>query len=179
MTKMEPWEEHPDVWPTKAKFFAWLRGCFRKAIWNRYPGKVKVKNARCGKPPEDYTGRAKSGAYCSLTGEWVGKSALEVDHIVGEVSLRDWGDVETFCRHLCASEDNLQLVSKEAHKIKSYAERMGLTFAEAELEKEVIKFKKLSTAEQKYCLTNVCLLDKLPSNAKERAEAFRRYLKEE
>lgn len=72
----------------------------------------------------------------------------------------------------------MQLVSKEAHKVKSYCERMGLTFEEGLLEKEVISFKKLSAQEQQDYLTNVCLIDIMPSNAKARAEAFRNYLKE-
>jgi hypothetical protein len=32
----------------------------------------------------------------------------------------------------------MQVVSKEAHKVKSYAERMGMSFEEALLEKRVI-----------------------------------------
>jgi len=174
----EPWEEWPEVWGTKAKFFAWLRGGFRQAIWSKYPGKIIFKNNQCSPPPEGYKGRAKTGTECALTGVWTGKSALEVDHIKGEASLRGWEDVESFVRHLCTSGDNMQLVSKEAHKVKSYCERMGLTFEEGLLEKEVIKFKKLSTKEQQECLTNVCLIDIMLPNAKARAEAFRNYLRE-
>lgn len=33
--------------------------------------------------------------------------------------------------HLIPEEGSLQLVSKEAHKIKSYSERMGISFEEA------------------------------------------------
>lgn len=179
VTKKEPWEAYPDVWPTKAKFFTWLRGAFRKAVWSHYPGRIKFKNARCEKPPENYTGRAKSGAYCTLTGEWVGKSALEVDHIIGEASLRDWADVESFVRHLCPSDDNMQLVSKEAHKIKSYAERSGLSFEEAKLEKDVIAFSKLPVAEQKKVLTQLGFSETIISNSTKRRNAYREYLKGE
>ena len=35
--------------------------------------------------------------------------------------------------------DDLQLVSKEAHKIKSYADKQGISFEEAKVEKEVIE----------------------------------------
>ena len=35
--------------------------------------------------------------------------------------------------------DDLQLVSKDAHKIKSYAEKHNMTFSEAKVHKEVIE----------------------------------------
>lgn len=141
-----PWEEAPHIWPTKASFFNFLRGAFRRAIWEKYPLKFEFKNETCKPPPEGYTGRAKSGAPCSLTGVWTGKSAAEIDHLVGHVSLQDWDDVLPFVQHLCTTKDNMAYVSKEAHKIKSYAERMGITFAEALLEKRVIAIEKTKTA---------------------------------
>src|SRR5690606_9424843 len=138
MALKEPWEVAPEVWPTKSAFFTFLRGNLRRAVWERWPLKIRFKNSICGKPPADYKGKAKSGAYCALSGEWVGKSAGEIDHVQGNVSLKDWDDVLPFIQHLCATEDNMQFVSKEAHKIKSYAERKGISFQEAKAEKEAI-----------------------------------------
>ena len=66
------------------------------------------------------------------------QSKMEIDHIQGNVSLNDWSDVLPFIQHLCATKDNMQVVGKEAHKVKSYAERMGMSFEEALLEKRVI-----------------------------------------
>lgn len=172
----EPWEEYPQVWATKAKFFAWLRGCFRRAVWNRYPGKTLFKNKICGPPPEEYTGRARSGAACALTGVWTGKSALEIDHIKGEASLREWSDVESFVRHLCATESNLQAVSKDAHKIKSYSERMGITFDEAVIEKQCIAFSKLSATEQRNVLQNEVKCETIATTIKGRTEQYRQWL---
>lgn len=180
--KLEPWEEHPDVWSTKAKFFSWLRGCLRRAVWEKYPGKIKFKNEQCFPPPDGYTGKAKSGTYCALTGVWEGKSKLEVDHIQGECSLRDWDDVVTFCRHLCPNTDNLQLVTKDAHKLKSYAERMGISFDQAIIEKKAIAFSKRSVAEQNKILQELLDCGKIPSiptNAKSRRAAYLEYLKKE
>lgn len=133
-----PWEESPHIWPTKASFFAFLRGNLRRAVWEKWPPKFEFKNEVCAPPPEGYKGRSRSGAYCALTGEWVGKSAAEVDHIKGNVSLQDWEDVLPFIKHLCASKDNLQYVSKEGHKIKSLAERKNLSFNDAMIEKKAI-----------------------------------------
>jgi hypothetical protein len=132
------WELYPDIWATKAAFFTYLRGSLRRALWERYPVKLQFKNEAVSLPPDDYFGRAKSGTYCALTGEWEGKSKLEVDHITGNASLKDWDDVLPFIRHLCATKDDLQLVTKPAHKIKSYADRMGISFEEAAIIKNAI-----------------------------------------
>ncbi len=142
---MDPWEEYPEIWKTKSAFFSWLRGGLRRAIWEKYPPKIMFKNNKCYAPPESYTGKAKSGARCALTDEWIPKSYLEVDHIKGNASLREWDDVLPFVKHLCASIDNLQLVGKEAHKIKSYAERKNITFQQAYIEKLSIKLIKEGT----------------------------------
>ena len=150
----EPWELYPHIWKTKSAFFSWMRGGLRRALWEKYPPKIEFKNKQCTPPPEGYAGKAKSGANCSLTGVWTGKSKLEVDHIVGEASLRDWDDVLSFIRHLCTNDENMQLVEKEAHKVKSYSERNGISFEEAQKRKMAIAFGKLPIDEMKNVLQN-------------------------
>lgn len=169
-----PWEEFPEIWPTKAKFFAWLRGNLRKSIWQFYPPKLKYKNSKCSKPPVGYVGRAKSGGYCELTGEWHPKSHLEIDHVTGEASLRDWEDVLPFVQHLCAGKNNMQIVGREAHKIKTYAERMGLTFEEAKSLLPIVRFSKLKVAEQKKLLTDLGVDSKMiPKNSALRTQLYK------
>lgn len=138
----KPWEEYPDIWPTEAKFWTYVRGALRRALWNQSPIKIIFKNQNCEPPPEGYTGRAKSGQYCALSGQWEGKSKLQVDHQVGEVSLRSWEDILPFVQHLIPPPDSLQLVTEEAHKIKSHAERRGMTYEEALLDKKAIDIQK-------------------------------------
>jgi hypothetical protein len=145
MVKWEPWVWYPEVWPTKSKFFTWLRGSLRNAVWNRSPIKIIFKNETCSNPPAGYEGRAKSGTYCALSGVWEGKSKLEVDHIEGNVPINNEEDILEFLKHLIPAPNTLQLVTKEAHKIKSYAEKQGITYEEAAAEKkaiEIIKSKK-------------------------------------
>lgn len=134
----EPWEEFPDIWRNKVAFFTWLRSGLRKAVWQFYPPKLQFKQDQTYKPDENYKGRAKKLVRCALTGAEVGVSSAEIDHIEGHVSLKDWEDVLPFIQHLCASKENMQVVSKEAHKVKSYSERMGITFEQAIIEKQVI-----------------------------------------
>ena len=71
------------------------------------------------------------------------------------------------------TEEDLQVVSKEAHAVKSYADKQGITFEETLLEKKVISFKKLSVTEQTNILQSlydVATMKSL-SNATKRAEA--------
>ena len=173
MEHPDPWEEFPEVWPTKGAFFTWLRGCLRRSVWEKYPPKIIFKKSMMVPPPADYTGKSRSGALCALTGEWTGNSKLQVDHIIGNASCRDWSDVLPFIRHLCTHKENMQLVDKEAHKIKSYAERMGISFEEAVLEKKVIAFKKLKTDEQKKVLTELGIDVTMLSTVSKRVEAYR------
>lgn len=74
-----------------------------------------------------------------MSGDWTPKSYLEVDHIEGNVSLKNWEDVLPFIQHLCTDKSNMQLVSKEAHKIKSYAEKQNISFKEAQIIKQTIQ----------------------------------------
>lgn len=175
MSYQNPWEVYPHIWKTKAEFFSWLRGNLRRAVWEIYPPKIEFKNSACSKPPSDYTGRARTGAYCALTRQWTAKSSLEVDHIVGHASLTDWSDVLGFIQHLCSNHTNFQLVEKEAHKVKSYAERTGLTYEEAVIEKKAISI--IKNKKDKQFFTDRGL--DIPSNAKKRRTEIVDILKKE
>lgn len=138
-------DHHPDLFPTEARFWSYLRGSLRRSLWDKSPMKHRYKNSKMQPPPEGYTGRGKKGAECSLTGEWTMTSKMEVDHKDGHKSLRCEDDIIPFIIHLLASsEEELQLVEKEAHKIKSYAERSGISFEDAIIEKQIIALKKLN-----------------------------------
>jgi hypothetical protein len=169
----EPWIEFKDIWPTKSAFFTWLRSGLRKSIWQFYPPKLQFKNSQTYKPSQEYTGRAKKLVRCYLTGEEIAVSYAEIDHVEGNVSLKDWDDLLPFIRHLCASKENMAVVSKEAHKIKSYAERMGITFEEAVLEKKLIEIFK--TKKDKQFLSEHDIVPE--SNAAKRKEQVREVLK--
>lgn len=176
MESPDPWVKYPDVWPTKAKFFAWLRGGLRKGLFMKYPPKIIFKQSKCGPPPKWYRGKAKKGTECELTGKWTPISSLEVDHVEGHVSLKDWDDLLPFIFHLL--DDEFQLLSKEAHKIKSYAERMGISFEEAVLRKRAIAFSKLPVNEQKETLKGIGASEDSLGSAKKRQEAYLVHLRE-
>ena len=135
-------ENHPDLFPTKAKFWSYLRGALRRGLWEKSPMKLKFKNKNVSPPPSDYKGRGRKGDYCALTGEWTPVSKMEVDHIEGNKSLLCEEDIVPYILHLLADEDELQLVSKDAHKVKSFSERQGISFDEAKATKEAIAIQK-------------------------------------
>lgn len=142
--------EHPDLFPTEAKVWAYIRGCMRRGFWEKSPMKHRFKSSKTTPPPKDYTGRGRKGADCSLTGEWTMTSQLEVDHKDGHKPLRSEEHILPYLIHLLASNnEELQLASKEAHKIKSYSERMDISYEEAAIRKKIIAFKKLSLPQMK------------------------------
>lgn len=175
MTDFRPWEDELSTWKTKSAFFTWLRGGLRRAVWEQYPIKIEFKTRNCLPPPPDYKGRAKSGAPCALTGEWTAKSYLEVDHIIGNASLRDWDDVLPFIVHLCAASSNMQLVSKDAHKIKSYAESHNISFEEAYITKIAISIINSKKDKDFFIERNL----EVPSNQAKRRDAIISILKTE
>ena len=100
--------------------------------------KFKLKNETATPPPKDYTGKGRKGHYCPLTNEWSPTSKNEVDHLSGNKPFTDIDDLIPYVVHLMASTDQLQVVNKEAHKIKSYAEKEGITYTQAAVQKKVI-----------------------------------------
>lgn len=181
LSSYKPWEEYPEIWKTEGAFWSWLRGGLRRGIWEKSQIKLDFKNNNCKPPPPDYTGRAKSGEYCALSGKWVNKSKLEVDHTTGHVSLTSWEDLLPFIMHLIPKKGTLQLVDKEAHKIKSYAERMGISYEEAVVKKTAIQFFKdnKGAAKQIALLVKMGIDDSLLNTAKSRREALENHLFEE
>lgn len=133
-----PWEKYPNIWKTESDYWNYIRGSFRR-IWSRYPVKLEFKKNQAYLPPADYKGKAKKMGTCALCGEKnIPISKLEVDHKeqVGSFNSRE-SAFEWFWELLC-EEENMQLVHKECHKIKSYADRMNISFEEARKEKEAI-----------------------------------------
>lgn len=139
--KREPWETHPGIWKSKAAFFTYIRGGLR-LIWSRYPAKLEWKKTQMVKPPAEYTGRAKSLGKCSYCGEMFAASHLEVDHVAQAGACNSWESSGEFLQNLLDTNGNWVLACKPCHKIKSYAERMGVNFQAALAEKKAIEYSK-------------------------------------
>lgn len=143
----EPWESYPNIWRSQAAFFAYLRGGFR-LIWSRFPPKLEWKKRQMTTtPPEGYTGRGKSFGKCHYCSCMFTASSLEVDHVQQAGTCNSWETSQEFLHNLLDCNDNWVLACKPCHKVKSYAERTGVNFEQALLEKKVIEFMKKPTAE--------------------------------
>lgn len=153
--KLMPWEQLPDVWKTEAAYFQWLRGQMRKA-WSRHPIKNAYKakrrtRAAVGKKIDKATGKPASvwALPCDQCGGVFPQSNVEVDHIIRAGSFKSWADCEHWLMSLMQiSFDDLQLLCKPCHKIKSYAETHNLSFEEATAEKAAIQWLKDTTPAQ-------------------------------
>lgn len=143
---MEPWELYPAIWKSKAAFFTYLRGQIR-LTWSRFPAKLKWKAAQMVNPPKGYTGRAKKLGKCSYCNKMLPASSIEVDHIEQAGECNSWETAARFLRNLLDCNDNWCLACKPCHKIKSYAERMGIGLEEARLQKRVIEIMKKDKCE--------------------------------
>ena len=136
------WELYPSIWKTESAFMSWIRGGVRRSLWAKHPVKLEfIKQNRIKIPNPNPKGKVSQvwGGVCSLTGETHVIANLEVDHIKGNHSLKVLADIENFIKGIVLiTLDDLQFVSKEAHKIKSYAEKHNISFEEAKAEKEAI-----------------------------------------
>ena len=182
---VEPWTCCPDVWPTKAKFFQWMRGQMRRA-WSRHPVKVSyMANHRERVPLGRVTTKNPTGLVwgckCEHCGTLKRQTECEVDHIEAAGSFKGWEDFEAWMMKLMhINWDSIRVVCNECHRIISYAERTGKTFEEAKLEKEAIAFSKLSVVKQCDILELALGYDKAAraSNAKLRRALFTKHLQE-
>lgn len=129
---------------------------------------------------------------CAICGEMFGSGAIEIDHINSENTLTDYKHAEDFLKTiLFTSPYKLQVLCKDekkklngknevvrfgCHSIKTYAERYGMTFEQAKLEKEIINI----------CKSNDKTLDKLyelgieypPTTLKGRKEMVAKLMRE-
>lgn len=149
----EPWQSYPTIWKDEKAFMAYLRGAFR-AVWSKYPAKLEWKKQQMVKPPAGYTGRAKTVGYCAYCDQMFSASSLEVDHIEQAGSFGNKEEAVQWFWRLLDTNDNWCLACIPCHKIKSYAERMGISFQDAKIAKQVIAFSKESVAEQTKILAN-------------------------
>jgi hypothetical protein len=179
MSKLTPWECCPTVWKSEAAYFTWIRGQMRRA-WSRHPVKIAYMQGHRGRYPIGKETKSNPegmvwGCKCEIC-SWVkSQSECEVDHIQSAGSFRNWDEFSPWMQGLMLINfDDLQVVCKECHKIKSYADKWGMSFEEARLEKEVIVFTKLPAAKQVEVLRGIT--HRVCTTAKQRRAAYKEYL---
>lgn len=145
-------EESPEVWKTESAFWSWIKGGIRKH-WNRHPSKLKlIKNQRKQIPNPNPKGNKTTvwGATCTICGKDYALKDMQVDHVLEDTAkLTKVEDIQSCCEKLwLVTTTDLRMLCSECHSVVSLSQKLGISFEEAKLEKEVIKFKSLNAKEQ-------------------------------
>lgn len=170
----KPWEE-TNKWRTKAEFYTWLRGQIRKSIWQNYIPKNEFKASKLKPATEaiknqyNLSKATKKVGECVYCNAWFPASKLEVDHIQQAGKFNSPDDIKEFIKGIACMKSNMCLTCKPCHDIKSYSERMNISFEEATAQKKAISWiAQNSTETQKSVLATYGLPHE---NAKDRRES--------
>ena len=140
----EPWGSGTP-WKNSVAFFTYLRGCLRKA-WSSSPIKhnlIKKKRKQIPNPNPNGKKSTVFGFTCELcSGTFVLKDG-QVDHKTPAGSLQRTEDIQGFVeRLLYVTEEDLRLICRGCNSALAYADKQGITFEQALIEKSIIKLMK-------------------------------------
>lgn len=127
---------------TEAQFLAWIRSALRSKSL-RWPPRAKaLELAR--KP---YNGPVKQQKWiyqCALCNDWYKAKEVVVDHFpVAAGSILSVADIGEFANNLYCETDNLRVLCSPCHDIHTLADKNGISFEEARVEKDIIEKCKL------------------------------------
>ena len=134
----------PDkVWKTESAWWAWVRGGLRRSVWMKNPVKIDKLKASRYKAPLGKDGKEVWAMRCEMCEKEHRQSACQVDHKCGNMSLKCREDILPFVEHLAfITLEDLQILCKQCHDVKTYSERYGVTMEQARKRKEEIACKK-------------------------------------
>lgn len=122
---------------SEANMIRVVRGAIRQS-WMKSPTKLAFLMSKTV-PDMDDSNRRKWKIQCNCCNEWFKESDVEVDHIEGNHTLKTVDDFKNyFEKILRVGFDGLQILCKQCHLIKSHAEKRGISFEAAAIEKQAI-----------------------------------------
>lgn len=123
---------------TEKQMLAVVRSSIRKA-WMRSPTKLAYLYSKTLPDMDDNT-KTKWKIQCECCKSFFKINEVEVDHKHGNHSLLSIADFENFFNKiLMVGFDDLQILCKNCHDIKSYSEKFNMTLEDAEIEKKIIE----------------------------------------
>lgn len=176
---MNPWETElgKTIWKNSTAFWSFIRGRLRLS-WNTHPYKIAILNTKRYQIPNPNPKGKKStvwGFDCEMCGKTFPMSEGQVDHIIpaGKLSCKE--DIQGFVeRLLCITEADLRLVCKECNNALAMAQKQGISYDDAIIEKQAIEI--IKTKKDKTFLESKGI--KPAGNEKARRQQIIEYLKE-
>lgn len=108
---------------TEARKHAFIVSVLRAGT-RRWPPKYECLNeAKTEKKINTATGRMAQHYACAICGEDFPNSMVEVDHIEPVVGTEGFSTWDTYIEQMFCPKENLQVVCKPCHKIKTKGER--------------------------------------------------------
>lgn len=136
----QPWGEDTP-WKNSTAFFTFLRGCLRKS-WSRHPTKlnlIKKKRKQITNPNPRGNKPTVWGATCEMCNNDFVLKEINVDHIVPAGQLNKTEDIQGFVeRLLYVTGDDLRLVCKNCNSALAYADKNGVSYESACMQKIAI-----------------------------------------
>lgn len=109
-----------NTWTT-ARYFSFIRSALRRA-WTKYPVRYHVLNA-ARQPYKGSDKRTKWMYKCAACNNLFKSTEVNVDHIHPAGTLTKYSDLPKFVERLFCEEDNLQVLCKDCHDVKTKEER--------------------------------------------------------
>jgi 5-methylcytosine-specific restriction endonuclease McrA len=144
--KEQPWQtsDGKKIWKTEAQYWTWLRGAIRR-LWSDYPLRKQWKSSQLRRITQEekdsklYHPSTKNLGLCVYCNVWLAGSKLECDHVKPSEGCTTKDTAESFLWH-CGGGTGVDwvLACEPCHKIKTLADKRGISFEEARLEQQVL-----------------------------------------